>query len=404
LNGTLERRVEERGRALEAEIAERRRMEGMVEQAQRLEAIGQLTGGVAHDFNNLLTVVIGQTESIILAAGDNERIVRMAQSAQRVAERGAQLTAQLLAFARRQRLHPEPVMLHRSMAATSELIRRAVGEAITLDVEADPDLWPSLVDPAQFESAVINLALNARDAMPEGGRLTIAMRNAAVAEVEARHLDLATGDYVVVSVADTGQGMSDEVKRHCFEPFYTTKDVGKGTGLGLSQVYGFTRQSGGTATVESVVGKGTTIAMYLPRTLVAAEEPAGRGEAVSEPGHGRIVLVVEDQDDVREVIEESLSQFGYRVLVARDGAEARDIIESGRPIDLLLTDVVMPNQMSGVDLARWARRTRQDLKIVLVSGYTRRMSTDDSEEFMFLEKPFRQADLARTVAAALAAA
>ena len=324
LNQTLERRVAERTRALEAETAERRRLQALAQQAQRLEAIGQLTGGVAHDFNNLLTVIIAQAESIIRAAPDNERVLGMAKSVHRVAERGAQLTAQLLAFSRRQLLRPEHVVLQRLMLATGDLVRRVIGEAITVEIDADPTIWPLLVDPAQFESAIVNLAANARDAMPGGGRLKIAMRNAAVTEAEALHLDLPSGDYVIVSVSDTGEGMSPEVQQRCFEPFYTTKDVGKGTGLGLSQVYGFARQSGGTATVESAEGNGTTISLYLPRTNTEPEEAAPTSEAVAVSGRNRMVLIVEDQADVREIIEKWLRELNYRVLVSADGIEARD--------------------------------------------------------------------------------
>ena len=404
LNDTLERKVEERTRALVAEIGERRKVEAVLHQAQRLDAIGRLTGGVAHDFNNLLTVVIGQAESIIMAAGGNERIVRMATAALRVAEGGARLTSQLLAFSRRQFLRPESVVVRRLMAAIAELVRRAVGEAITVEIGADPELWPSLLDAAQFEAAILNLAVNARDAMPDGGRLTIEMRNAVVGTAEAPHLDLAPGDYVLVSVSDTGCGMPPEVRQQCFEPFFTTKDVGRGTGLGLSQVYGFTRQSGGTATVASAVGRGTTIALYLPR---ASHEPAADAAVPAEPdvaaGHGETVLVVEDQEEVREVIATSLRQLGYRIHAAPDGSAARTLLESDEPIDLLLTDIVMPNGANGVELARWARRLRQDLKIVLVSGYSRQMQPQGGEsEFVLLEKPFRRGDLAATVAAALA--
>jgi CheY-like chemotaxis protein len=380
-------------------------VEAILQQSQRLEAIGQLTGGVAHDFNNLLTVVIGQAESIVMAAQGNERIVRMAMSAQRVAERGAQLTAQLLAFSRRQHLRPEPIVLHRMMAATGDLVRRAVGEAITVEIDAGPQLWPSLVDPSQFESALLNLAVNAHDAMPDGGRLTIAIRNAPIAEARGRRLDLAPGDYVAVTVSDTGTGMAPEVQHRCFEPFYTTKEVGKGTGLGLSQVYGFARQSGGTVTVDSAVGRGTTIVLYLPRTAAAVEVIAVPSERIAVSGRGKTVLIVEDQEEVRMIMEVSLRDLGYRVLVAPDATAAQRIIESDETINLLVTDVVMPNGVNGIELARWARRVRQDLRIVLVSGYSRQMKPQDGgEEFVFLEKPFRPSELAETIAAALQAA
>jgi PAS domain S-box-containing protein len=404
LNEKLEQRVAERTRALEAEVAERRKIEMALVQAQRLEAIGQLTGGVAHDFNNLLTVVIGQAESIIVAAQGDERIVRMASAAQRVAERGAQLTSQLLSFARRQQLRPEPVLVHQFMATIADLVRRTVGEAVTVHVDTDPLLWPLSTDVAQFEAALLNIAANARDAMPEGGELAIAVRNAVVGEAEARQLDVRPGDYVVVKVSDTGTGMAPEILRRCFEPFYTTKDVGKGTGLGLSQIYGFARQSDGTATADSVVGRGTTISLYLPRAEVRAIEdtPAAHDTAVID-GEGKTVLVVEDQEEIRDLIEAWLTEFGYRILTAPDGVTASRMLENGEPIDLLLTDIVMPNGMSGLELAQSARRLRPDLRTVLVSGYSRQnmVPTACEDEFVFLEKPFRQAELASTIADAL---
>jgi PAS domain S-box-containing protein len=404
LNGMLERKVEERSRALEAEVAERQKIEAALHQSQRLEAIGRLTGGIAHDFNNLLTVVMGQTEAIAIAAQGNPRIMRMAAAAQRAAERGAQLTSQLLSFSGRQQLRPAAIAVGRLIRDIGDLLRRAVGEAITVEIAADPGLWPSYIDPAQFESAILNLAINARDAMPEGGRLTIAAHNARVADWEGKRLDLRPGDYVVASVTDTGIGMPPEVQRRAFEPFFTTKDIGKGTGLGLAQIYGFAKQSGGTATLDSTPGKGTKVALYLPRASApAAEESAAAGQTTTVSGAGKTILVVEDQPEVREVIETSLGELGYRVLTAPDGAAARGVLASEETIDLLLTDVVMPNGVSGLDLAREARQLRRNLKIVLVSGYPREAGGQRGalEDLLFLEKPFRQSELAETVAAAL---
>lgn len=399
----LEGMVEERTRELQTEMAERQKVETALRQSQQLEAVAQLTGGVAHDFNNLLTVVIGQAESIIMAAEGNERIVRMATAAQRVAERGAQLTSQLLAFSRRQRLRPEAVIVGRVLAEIGDLVRRAVGETITVDIAADPLLWRSLVDSAQFEAAVLNLAVNARDAMPDGGNLTIEAGNRTVTAADAGGLNVGPGEYVRVAVCDTGHGMTPEVLRRSFEPFFTTKDVGKGTGLGLSQIYGFARQSGGTATADSVPGRGTTIALYLPRAMAeAAAESAPQPRPAPSSGQDRTILIVEDQEEVREVIEASLAELGFRTLSAPDGIAARRILESGQPIDLLLTDIVMPNGVGGVELAQWARRVRQDLKILLISGYARRNQAQPAPDgFPVLEKPFRQAELADAVAVAL---
>jgi signal transduction histidine kinase len=406
LNESLERKIEERSRALEAEMAERQKVEAALQLAQRLEAIGQLTGGVAHDFNNLLTVVVGQAESIMLAARGDERIARMATSACRAAERGAQLTKQLLSFARRQNLTPAVVALNRLVANINDLMRRAVGEAITVEINAAPGLWPSLVDAAQFESAILNLAINARDAMPDGGHLAIEIRNQIIADAPARRLDLAPGDYVRVSVTDTGCGMSPEVQRRCFEPFFTTKDIGNGTGLGLSQIYGFTRQSGGTAAVDSAPGCGTTVSLYLPRAGNDQQPERPSSEAPRIQGKGETILLVEDQADVREVIEMSLAELGYAVLTAPDGLAARTLLESDRKIDLLLTDVVMPNGVSGIELAHIARELRADLKIILISGYPRTdkgAALSRPSDWVLLEKPFRQGELAARLAAALRA-
>jgi PAS domain S-box-containing protein len=406
LTETLERELAARSRALEAEMAERQKVEAALQQAQRLEAIGQLTGGVAHDFNNLLTVVLGQTEAIAMAADGNDRIRNMATAAQRAAERGAQLTDQLLTFAGRQQLRPVTVAVDGLIRGIGDLVRRTIGETITVDLAVPAGLWASRLDRAQFESAILNLAINARDAMPDGGSLRIDACNALVAGGEARRLDLRPGEYALVRVADTGTGMSPEVARRAFEPFYTTKDIGKGTGLGLSQIYGFARQSGGTAVLDSVLGEGTTVSLYLPRAEAAVDEAAdAAGVAAPRAKGGTTVLLVEDQADVREVTAMALEELGYRVLTASDGVQARRMLESDQPIDLLFTDVVMPNGVGGIELAEEARRLRQDLRIVIVSGYLRDGNPNAAAMpgVVFLEKPFRQAEMAETIARALRA-
>src|SRR6185312_2086499 len=325
LNDSLERMVEERSRALEGEMAERQKVEAALQQAQRLEAIGQLTGGVAHDFNNLLTVVIGQAESIAVAADGDQQITRMAAAAQRAAERGAQLTNQLLSFSGRQQLRPVTLATDTLIRGVGDLVRRTIGEEITVEIAAGPELWPVHVDPVQFEAAVLNLAINARDAMTGGGRLTISGRNERVAGAQAERLGLRPGSYIVTSVSDTGTGMSADVQRLAFEPFFTTKDVGKGTGLGLSQVYGFVRQSGGTAAIESAPGAGTRVSLYLPRAEAAAASQPAPVEARRRlhNGAGKTILIVEDQADVRDIIEMTLEDAGYRIRTARDGVAAR---------------------------------------------------------------------------------
>jgi PAS domain S-box-containing protein len=404
LNEHLEQKVEERTRAFEEEMAERQKVEAMLQKAQRLEAIGQLTGGVAHDFNNLLTVILANVDLLQTRLRDADNAWHLIAAVERAALRGAQLTGQLLAFSRRQQLQPVALSVQRSILNLGDLVRRAVGEAVTVEISADPGLWPSRLDPARFESAILNLAVNARDAMPEGGRLVIRSRNVTVTEAEAMRLDLAPGDYVRVKVTDTGTGMAPDVQRRAFEPFFTTKDVGKGTGLGLAQIYGFVKQSGGTATINSTPGKGTTVSLYLPRaeTEVIEEQPPAR-ERDGARGNGKTILVVEDQPDLLEVIEMFLNGLDYRILKTADGVAARKLLESDEAIDLLLTDVVMPNGVSGLDLAQDARRLRQDLKIVLVSGYLRDIDkrSDGVGGLIFLEKPFRQTELADTIAAAL---
>ena len=402
LNDSLERLVQERSRALEEEMAEKQRVQAALDQAQRLESIGRLTGGIAHDFNNLLTVVIAQAESIGMVTRD-ERVTRMAAAAQRAAERGAQLTNQLLSFSGRQQLRPVTLATDTLIRGVGDLVRRTIGEEITVEIAAGPELWPVHVDPVQFEAAVLNLAINARDAMTGGGRLTISGRNERVAGAQAERLGLRPGSYIVTSVSDTGTGMSADVQRLAFEPFFTTKDVGKGTGLGLSQVYGFVRQSGGTAAIESAPGAGTRVSLYLPRAEAAAASQPAPVEARRRlhNGAGKTILIVEDQADVRDIIEMTLEDAGYRIRTARDGVAARSILQSEESIDLLLTDVVLPNGVNGLDLAQSARRLRQDLKIVVMSGYLRELGERDLAGLTFLEKPFRQSDLAATVAAAI---
>jgi len=407
LNENLEQKIEERTQALEEGLAERQKIEAMLHQAERLEAVGQLTGGVAHDFNNLLQVILANTDLLQRRLRDADGASRLIAAVQGAAERGARLTGQMLAFARRQQLEPVTLSVRQLILNIADLVRRAVGEAVAVEISVDDELWPSQLDPARFESAIINLAVNARDAMLKGGRLAIVSHNATVAAAEAKRLDLAPGDYVRISVADTGAGMMPEVQRRAFEPFFTTKDVGKGTGLGLAQIYGFAKQSGGTATIDSTPGKGTTVALYLPRAdaEVVEKEPRSTEPAVA-PGHGKTILVVEDQPEVLEVIEVFLDDLDYRILTAEDGFAARRLLESDEPIDLLLTDVVMPNGVNGMDLAREARRLRQDLKIVLMSGYLRdpQSRSDTLPDLVFLEKPFRQAELASALAGVLGTA
>jgi CheY-like chemotaxis protein len=367
-----------------------------------MEAIGQMTGGVAHDFNNLLTVVVGSLAMIERSAHDPKRVSRFATTALAAANRGARLTQQLLAFARKQALRPQTVNANRLLHEFTRLIRRAVTEAIEIHHDTDPTLVPCHVDPAQFESAVLNLVVNARDAMPNGGRLTLATRNVDFGIDDAAHNpEIRPGRYAMISVADTGQGIAPGDLSRVFEPFYTTKDIGKGTGLGLSQVYGFVKQSGGHVAINSSVGVGTTVRIYLPEATGALERdfvPPGTGQvpkAVAET-----VLVVEDDPHVREIAVETLRDLNYRVLSAENGPAALDILKRSERIDALFTDVMMPYGMNGVQLAQEARRRRKDIKVLLTSGYTDQALSElhgSPEDFPLLGKPYQGSDLERKI-------
>jgi PAS domain S-box-containing protein len=384
------RDITEHKHAVEA----RRLMEEQLHQSQKMESVGQLTGGIAHDFNNLLMVASGNLELIEEAAVDG-RVRQFAETAQRAVDRGAKLTGQLLAFSRRQRLNPRLVNANELISEFQGLIRQAVGGACEVKLLTDGPQWLCHVDPALLETALLNLALNARDAMPDGGVLKIETRNLVIDEGAAA--GCLPGSYVMVSVTDTGCGMPPEVRDRVFEPFFTTKEVGKGTGLGLSMVYGFVRQSGGYIIVDSAPDMGTTVALYLPR---ATQEPDAEVNAIPTqaiPGRSERILVVDDNEDLLKVTSAKLTAFGYRVHCARNGAEAIEIFRSGQEFDLLFSDVVMPNGMNGVELAREARRLNKGIKILLTSGYAgdvleRHQAVD---EFPIIHKPFHLADLAR---------
>jgi signal transduction histidine kinase/CheY-like chemotaxis protein len=379
--------------------ARRAAAEAALQEAQRMEAIGRLASGVAHDFNNLLTTVMGNVDRISSDQQSTPRVRRFAEAALDAARRGASLTTQLLAFARRQPLNPTLVRVSGLVEGMLPLIKDAIGEAITVTVAVDPELAAVRIDPGQFEEALLNLALNARDAMPQGGDLMIAARHAAVDAAEAARKTIAAGEYVVVEIADSGVGMRSEVMGRAFEPFFTTKETGKGTGLGLSMVYGFARQSGGTAEIESREGAGTTVRLYIPRS---AESPAAAPPPRDDPpagGRKAAVLVVEDQDGVRQLMAASLEECGHEVMTARTAEGAVDILKRETGIDVLVTDIVLPGGMTGADLVRKARELAPDLKVLTVSGN----ASDEAAIAVqnagcaFLRKPFRPSELTRAV-------
>jgi PAS domain S-box-containing protein len=399
----LERLVEERTRSLSAandrltaEMAERQRAEEALRQSQKLEAIGQLTSGVAHDFNNLLTSVVGNLELLErrLRSEDSLRRLRLARTA---AERGARLTHQLLAFSRKQRLMPTAVDLNRLVGEASEMLFRTIGTTVEIETVLTEDLWPALVDPTQIELVLLNLAINARDAMPNGGRLTIRTANVRRSQAPG---SLAPGDYVLISVADTGEGMTPEVLSKAVEPFFTTKEVGKGSGLGLSMVHGVATQSGGGLLIDSSVGRGTTVSVYLPRARRSSAETRERERRSSAEGSRATILVVDDDAGVREVAVSSLESLGYRTLAAENGPAALDVLASADPVDLLLVDMAMPG-MSGVELIRRAREGRPALRAMLVTGYADLNAYSPAEGDLVLQKPYRLDRLASSVAEAL---
>ena len=400
---TLEERVAQRTLRLEEEIAEREKAEAALRQSQKMDAVGQLTGGVAHDFNNLLTVVTGNLDMLERWTGADGAARHHVEAAQRAAWQGARLAQQLLAFARRQDLRPEIVHLGHAMTEYESLLRRAVGEAIEVTIACDPDLWLCRVDPAQFENSILNLIFNARDAMPAGGRLAISLQNAILGGSDAPP-SAAPGDYVLLSVADSGVGIPPERLDRVFEPFYTTKEVGRGTGLGLSQVYGFVEQSGGHVRIDSAVGAGTTVMIYLPKAegmALGRKTPDRPGEELAKGCE--TVLLVEDDQGVLEIVTAWMEELGYRVLTAQNGREALSVLKRGEPIDLLFTDLVMPHGISGGELARRARQIRPELKILLGSGYSARISPDAAAASLpILGKPYRQVELAAKLRAVLA--
>ncbi len=385
------------------DMTERKSIEQQLLQAQKMEAIGQLTGGVAHDFNNLLAVVIGNLDMLAAGtqlAGDDRDAVDLAISA---AERGAALSHRLLAFARRQALNPAPTDVNALLAGMKPLVERAVGETVGVTLGRADDLWRALIDPSQLESAILNLSVNARDAMPQGGTLTIKTRNVVLdQDYAARHADVAPGDYVGICVSDTGTGIAPEVLSRVFEPFFTTKEVGKGSGLGLSMVFGFVKQSGGHMRIYSEPGLGTCITLYLPRAYSEAARPTEERRAAV--GHGETILLVEDNEQVRRTSIRILTMLGYQVISAVDAATALTLLDRHPNIQLLLSDIVLPGGMNGLELARAVREIRPALPTLLASGFADPSSVlggDLARDVVVLTKPLRLNQMAQAIRDAL---
>ena len=393
--------LEKANEDLKSQMTERERVEASLRQSQKMEAVGQLTGGLAHDFNNLLTGISGSLEltRARLSQGKADSVDRYITTAQEAVKRAAALTHRLLAFSRRQALEPKPTNVNRLVTGMEELIRRTVGPSIHVEVVGAGGLWSTLVDSNQLENALLNLCLNARDAMPQGGRLTIETANRWLDARGARDLDIAPGQYISLCVTDTGTGMEADVAAHAFDPFFTTKPLGQGTGLGLSMIYGFARQSGGQIRIYSEVGKGTTMCLYFPRHYddPSFNDAADFPEASESLGDGEIVLVIDDEPSIRMLITDVLSDTGYSVLEASDGPAGLRVLQSAARIDLLITDVGLPGGMNGRQVADAARTLRPDLKVLFITGYAENalMGNGHLEKGMHvLAKPFEVERLA----------
>jgi PAS domain S-box-containing protein len=379
-------------------LSERKRIEAQLAQAQKMEAVGQLSGGIAHDFNNLLTVIIGNADTLSEHLKSRPDLARLADQIISAGQRGADLTQRLLAYSRRQMLQPSEVDCNTLIETLREMLRRTMREDIEIRAELDPALNAAYADPAQLESAILNLSLNAQDAMPEGGCLTVTTMNVPLDErYRDMHPEVPPGHYVMIGVTDDGMGMPKEVRERAFEPFFTTKEVGKGSGLGLSMVYGFAKQSNGHVSLYSEPGLGTTIRIYLPASSSAPIHEDAQSEAELPQGHG-VVLVAEDDPVVRAYAVSCLEGLGYRAIATKDGNEALERLSREPDVTILFSDVVMPGGMTGWDLAEQARELRPGLKILLTSGYAIESLASRGRinpEFAVLNKPYRKMELAR---------
>jgi signal transduction histidine kinase/ActR/RegA family two-component response regulator len=411
LNEQLESRVQERtaelaaaNRQLLSQIEERERVESTLRQMQRLEAVGQLTSGVAHDFNNLLTVVLGNigfVEKGLTAAGVDGKLMQRLGYMRAAAERGAKLTDQMLSFSRRQRLEPKPLDLNETVAGMRDLLQSTMGGSVRIETRLGHGLWPAMVDPTQLELAVLNLAINARDAMQVGGCLSVATANVTLGPAMYPE-EPPAGDYLAICVSDTGSGMSNEVRAKAFEPFFTTKEVGKGSGLGLSQVLGFAKQSGGGVRIESRLGRGTSVHIYLPRAdgKPNRDETAPLAIASIAGRRGALILLVDDDSAVRDVTADILRELGYATVEAGSGGAALDVLEREPSIALILVDFAMPG-MNGAEVARQVQARRPTLPILFVTGFADRSALAGVSEAHIIGKPFVADELGDKVRAAL---
>jgi PAS domain S-box-containing protein len=382
--------------------------EEQLRQAQKMEAVGQLTGGIAHDFNNLLTVITGTIEILAEGVSDKPQLASIIRLINEAADRGAELTGHLLAFARKQPLQPRETDINRLVVDSAKLMRPTLGEHIEIESMLSDSVWAALVDPGQLSSALLNLAINARDAMPGGGKLTLETMNVTLDEnYSAINRDVAPGNYVMIAVSDSGSGIPETILDRVFDPFFSTKDVGKGTGLGLSMVYGFVKQSGGHIKVYSEIGFGTTFKLYLPRADALPEQIALDSLSPGIEVGNETILVVEDDPLVRTYVNAQLKSLGYNTLSAATGAEALEIVDSGAPFDLLFTDVIMPGRLNGRQLATELKQRCPSLKVLFTSGYTENAIIHHGRldsGVLLLAKPYRKPDLARMLRVALGSA
>jgi PAS domain S-box-containing protein len=388
------------------DITESNKLEQQLRQAQKLDAIGQLTGGVAHDFNNMLTVITGTIDILAEGVADKPELLAIANLISEAADRGADLTGHLLAFARKQPLQPRKTDIRQVATEAANLLRPTLGEQIEIEWRLQEDAWPAIVDPAQLITAILNLAFNARDAMPEGGKLTIETANVFLDEAYASaHSEVTPGAYVMIAMSDTGPGIPAPIRDKIFEPFFTTKEPGKGTGLGLSMVYGFVKQSGGHIKLYSEEGHGTTFKIYLPRDRSLTDEAADIVLPSRLEGGSETILIVEDDATVRASVTTQLGSLGYKVIAASNAQEALAIVDSGAAFDLLFTDVIMPGPMNGRRLAEEAAKRRPNLKVLFTSGYTENAIVHHGRldpGVLLLAKPYRKSDLDRMIRKALA--